>query len=230
MDNVYDLTQVFFLAIFLLLFAGRTLYLRWRRNINAFTLVHPQRGWQGFLEISLFIGVNVWIAEVLLYSLPVRSSLFPWPFTISLIDAAAARAARAVLVFAGFAFFVLGLMALGNSWRLGIDEKMPGTLVTQGIYNVSRNPIYFFFNLYLLGTFLINGTLIFLLFAIFVAVNLHCQILSEEKFLHRLYGAQYGAYLNDTHRYFSWRKFTGWLTGKAPAPVKYKKREKAYEP
>jgi protein-S-isoprenylcysteine O-methyltransferase Ste14 len=142
--------------------------------------------------------------------------LFPWPFTISLIDSFAARAAGVVLVSSGFALFILGLMALGNSWRLGIDAKAPGTLVTRGIYSFSRNPIYSFFDLYLLGTFLINGTLVFLVFALLVVVNLHYQIIGEEKFLRKIYGKTYQDYLDSTGRYFSWRKLTDWLTGRSP--------------
>jgi protein-S-isoprenylcysteine O-methyltransferase Ste14 len=219
MDTAYDYLQVVSLGVFLLLVAGRTLYLRWRRKINAFTLVHARRSWHGFLEVSLFAAVNVWIIEVLLHSLPVRASLFPWPLTISLVDAAPAGVAGAVFVLAGFAFFILGLLAMGNSWRLGIDERVPGTLVTRGIYAVSRNPIYLFFDLYFLGAFLINGSFIFLLFALFVSVNLHYQILGEEKFLQRQYGNQYEVYLNDTPRYFSLHKLIQWASGRQIEPA-----------
>ncbi len=190
--------------------------MRWSRKVNAFTLVNVHKGWQYFLELSLFLGVNLWIAEVLLYALPVSFRLFPWPFAISLIDSSAARVAGVVHVFSGFAFFILGLMALGSSWRLGIDEKAPGTLVTRGIYNFSRNPIYGFFDLYLLGTFFINGKLIFLVFALLVAVNLHYQIIGEEKFLRQIYGKLYQEYLTSTSRYFPWHKLTGWLTRRSP--------------
>lgn len=85
-------------------------------------------------------------------------------------------------------------------------QRTPGRLVTWGIYAISRHPIYLFFNLYFLGTFLINGTLIFLLFALVIAGNLHLQILNEEEFLQRTYGRAYQEYCLRTYRYLGQRR------------------------
>jgi protein-S-isoprenylcysteine O-methyltransferase Ste14 len=106
-----------------------------------------------------------------------------------------------------FAFFVyiLAMAALKSSWRLGIDRVHPGQLVTTGIYARSRNPIYLFFNLYMAGTFLINGTPLFLVFAVLTALNLHYQILHEERYLARISGLAYPAYRARTVRYWTWR-------------------------
>jgi protein-S-isoprenylcysteine O-methyltransferase Ste14 len=76
--------------------------------------------------------------------------------------------------------------------------------VTTGIYFYSRNPIYLFFDLYFLGTFFINGSLFFLLTAVLGALNLHYQILQEERFLADTYGAVYKAYRARTARYIAW--------------------------
>ena len=95
------------------------------------------------------------------------------------------------------------LIAFGNSWRIGIDEKSADALVTNGIFALSRNPIFAFIDLYFIGTFLINGTLVFLVFAVVTVLALHYQILQEEKFLlskycqaYQVYRLQAGRYLN----------------------------------
>jgi len=108
------------------------------------------------------------------------------------------------MIVCAFVIFVLALRALGNSWRLGIDENHPGRLVTTGIYAHSRNPIYLFFDLYFLGTFLINGSLFFLIMTVLAALNLHYQIRQEERFLARAHGAAYEAYCARTPRYIRW--------------------------
>jgi hypothetical protein len=56
------------------------------------------------------------------------------------------------------------------------------------MFALSRNPIFVFLDLYAFGTFLINGTLGFLLFALVLAGGIHYQILQEENFLQRTYG------------------------------------------
>ena len=71
-----------------------------------------------------------------------------------------------LLILAGDALFVWALISFGNSWRIGIDEKSAGALVTNGIFAFSRNPIFAFIDLYFLGTFLVSGAPIFLIFAV----------------------------------------------------------------
>jgi protein-S-isoprenylcysteine O-methyltransferase Ste14 len=82
-----------------------------------------------------------------------------------------------------------------------VDNSQPGALVTQGVFAISRNPIFVFLNLYTAGTFLINGTFIFLIFGVLMAAALHYQILQEERFLLQTYGDSYRSYLNRTARY-----------------------------
>jgi protein-S-isoprenylcysteine O-methyltransferase Ste14 len=56
------------------------------------------------------------------------------------------------------------------------------------------------------GTFLINGTWLFFLFAFLTVLNLHYQILHEERFLAAVYGHSYQAYCDRTARYWTWRR------------------------
>src|SRR6185295_349576 len=84
----------------------------------------------------------------------------------SVLDSGYARFVGAVLVCAGLLIFGIALISFGDSWRIGIDRKTPAALVTGGIFAISRNPIFVFLDFYLAGTFLINGTLIFLISAV----------------------------------------------------------------
>ena len=65
----------------------------------------------------------------------------------------------------------------------------------------TRNPIYLFFGLYFGGTFLINGTLFFLLFWVLGAALLHLLALQEERFLARVHGRAFAACRDRTPRY-----------------------------
>jgi protein-S-isoprenylcysteine O-methyltransferase Ste14 len=196
--------QLLALMAFLILIVGRTIHLLIRRKVNPITLGLAGKGKTGLMEVLLFAGVNLWAAVVVFCALSIERPPFAWPCRVRLVDATAAKLLGVAMVLCAFVLFVLALRALGNSWRLGIDEHHPGRLVTTGIYFYSRNPIYLFFDLYFLGTFFINGSLFFLLTAVLGALNLHYQILQEERFLADTYGAVYKAYRARTARYIAW--------------------------
>lgn len=204
--NGFAVTQITALALFLSLFVGRSIHLWVRRQIRAVTLFWGRWDARKLLTLGLFLLVNIWAVEVMLAALPTEARLFPAPLYWRLIDFLPAQLLGLGMIVVGFVLFVWSLIDLGTSWRLGIDEETPGELVTGGIYALSRHPIYLFFDLYFAGTFLLNGTLIFLLFALIAGLLLHLQILQEEAFLRRIYGRAYEEYCARTGRYFGWRE------------------------
>jgi len=121
-----------------------------------------------------------------------------------LLDHYAARVLGALLVSVGIVLFALALASFGDSWRVGIDRDTPGALVTDGVFALSRNPIFVFMDLYALGIFLLNGRLFFALFALVTFAALHRQIRGEERFLESHYGDPYRTYCSNTARYLIW--------------------------
>ena len=100
-----------------------------------------------------------------------------------------------ILLFAG------ALVSFKASWRVGIDKLNPGSLITGGIFSISRNPIFLSMDLYFLGTFLVTSNLFFLLSFIGMLVGFHFQIRQEEMFLLQKYGKSYQHYLSEVRRY-----------------------------
>ncbi|MBN1877227.1 MAG: isoprenylcysteine carboxylmethyltransferase family protein [Anaerolineae bacterium] len=175
------------------------------KNIRVFTLGVAKQGVQQVIKLSVLIGLSLWISEVFLYTQPGKARIFPPPLTILLINSLAAKFIGVVLIVIGQIVFTLALIAFSDSWRVGIGQQMPGTLVTTGIFAITRNPIFVFVDLYFVGTFLINGTAIFLIFAVLIVIGLHYQILQEEKLLFLTYGIIYQNYYRRTGRYFGRR-------------------------
>ena len=198
--------QIAGLALFLILTVSRTLHLKARLHINPIVLSLHKRGLLGTMEAALFVGVNLWVVLVLLHVLPLPIQRPEWLFGTTLIDSFLAKIVGVLLVLAAFLLRTLAMAALGDSWRLGLDEKVPGPLVTTGVYAVTRNPIYLFFNLWFIGTFLLNGTSVFLALALLAFANLHYQILQEEHFLAEVHGTKYERYCRRTPRYFALRR------------------------
>jgi len=174
--------------------AIRIALMRVRTGVNPVKIAHPS-------EVGFVLGE---VAMVLLLLRSARWIVVPLPgwFDSLVIDSEYARVGGAVLVCAGLLIFGIALISFGDSWRIGIDRKTPAALVTGGIFAISRNPIFVFLDFYLAGTFLINGTLIFLISAVLGILFLHFQILREERFLMEHYGDLYPKYCARTPRYF----------------------------
>ncbi len=170
------------------------------------TVVVGKKRIQRAMDILFIIGLIFWVILVLLYSLHLDFHIFASFQDIQLINSISLKLIGCAMIAFGFVIYTLALIALGDSWRMGIDYKKPGELVTTGIYSRSRNPIFVFLALYFSGTFLINGTLIFLVFTILAIIPLHYQILQEEKFLAKTYGTAYREYCARTGRYFTWKR------------------------
>ncbi|MBM3700578.1 MAG: isoprenylcysteine carboxylmethyltransferase family protein [Actinobacteria bacterium] len=206
MEKFYAYIQIISLAVFLALFTGKAVYLRRQKKISAIKInIFTREGLKHVFEIILFILVNLWTFSLLAYSLKTAFGTFPSLPELKLFNIFGLKIAGLILIISGFVFYVLALKNLGNSWRLGIDDKNPGKLVTTGIYSFSRHPIYLFFNLYFLGTFLINGNLVFIVFTFLLGAVLHWQLIREEKFLLKVYERQYREYMSSTGRYFTFK-------------------------
>jgi len=200
--DFYGYFQLAGLGLFLLVVVWRAVSVAKKAQRKPVHLSLQHNGVQHGIVLVLFIGVNLWIVMILLHVLAPEVRILPL-FLYRTLAAPWMRFPGTVLIGIGFSLFVLALRTLGVSWRLGIDEQQPGALIITGVYAFSRHPIYLFFNLYFLGTFLLNGTLVFLLFCLFAAVVLHLQILQEERFLLRVHGLAYSSYVRHTRRYFT---------------------------
>jgi protein-S-isoprenylcysteine O-methyltransferase Ste14 len=202
--SFFDYFQIASVAIVLSIFLGRASYLQICRNINPLVIGGGKRGLLLAVELTAGIGLVTWIVAVLLKAFHAPFHIFPTLLDSQLVSSFAAKDAGVALVTLGLILFGLAFISFGDSWRVGFDVRTPGTLVTSGVFAVSRNPIYLFLDLWFIGIFLINGTLIFLIFAVLAVAVLHWQILQEEKFLLRLYGQPFQRYRAKTARYLYW--------------------------
>ncbi len=89
----------------------------------------------------------------------------------------------------------------GRSFRIGIDIDHPDQLITDGVFALSRNPIYVAFAMVLSGEFLIFPNWISLIYLVAAAALMHRQVLREEDFLMRHYGEAFAQYCRRVRRY-----------------------------
>jgi protein-S-isoprenylcysteine O-methyltransferase Ste14 len=196
--NFFDWFSLAALAAFLAAFIGRTILLG-TRGVRVFVIGAGKSGIRSAIEVGAVVIL------LLFFTLIVARSLYaPWiPEAISRVFFASlpARILGAALVTTGITLFLAALASFGPSWRIGIDKRKPGALVTGGAFGISRNPVFFGMDLYFIGTFLIHPTWAFLAFGAIFAVGVHFHILEEERFLTEKYGDAYREYRGRVSRY-----------------------------
>lgn len=103
----------------------------------------------------------------------------------------------------GIIVFVLAMVTMKDSWRAGIDLTQKTAMITNGIYQYSRNPAFVGFDLFYIGFALLFSNILVLISSSMAITLLHLQILEEEKFLSIVYGEAYLEYKKKTCRYVS---------------------------
>lgn len=98
-------------------------------------------------------------------------------------------------------FFASATITMKNNWRVGIPEEKTG-LVTNGIYQWSRNPAFVGFDLLYLSVCVLFFNFPLLVISVWAAVMLHLQILQEENHMKKMFGEEFAAYMKQTYRYF----------------------------
>jgi len=101
----------------------------------------------------------------------------------------------------GVAFFIASMTTMKGSWRAGIPEKKETSLVTNGIFRISRNPAFVGFDLMYIGILIAFPNIWHALFATLTVAIFHLQILNEEKFLEGAFGQEYLDYKKSVRRY-----------------------------
>lgn len=103
---------------------------------------------------------------------------------------------------AGIVLAAIGMV--GRIWCLTYSSGYKSSeLVTQGPYSVSRNPLYFFSFVGLIGIGLATETITLTLFLIaFFALVYPAVIAGEEEFLRGKFGEPYAEYCRRTPRFF----------------------------
>lgn len=101
----------------------------------------------------------------------------------------------------GDIIFLISVITMKNSWRVGISKNDKTKLITNGIYKISRNPAFLGFDLMYIGITLLYSNILTIIFSLFAVIMLHLQILEEEKYLEKNFKDEYKVYKSKTNRY-----------------------------
>jgi protein-S-isoprenylcysteine O-methyltransferase Ste14 len=121
---------------------------------------------------------------------------------VEALDTTAVHVAGIVLFVIGLAATLAAQVAMGESWRIGVDESERTDLVTDGPFSLARNPIFAAMLPTSLGLALMVPSWVAFLgvVALFLALELQVRIV-EEPYLRRVHGRAYEAYASRVGRF-----------------------------
>lgn len=155
-----------------------------------FMILHGQTFF--YPSVSTFI-----IASILVFIAGLSSIFFKTEH-----NPVSVRIFGAILSVAGTAIFIVAVWTMRDSWRAGVSKTDKTELVTNGIYQISRNPAFLGFDLLYIGTLLIFFNWILCFLTVFAVIMYHLQIVNvEEDFLFATFGNEYMQYKKKVCRY-----------------------------
>jgi len=138
----------------------------------------------------LISGLLMWGITMLLPALDLSLRLFEY--------------AGSVLIAAGVMLLIVALIAFARARTTvnPVEPEQAKTLVTTGLYRISRNPMYLAMALILLGSALrLSNIGAFITPALFVWSTTMFQIKPEERALQSIFGEDFTAYRQQTRRW-----------------------------
>ncbi len=182
---------------------GYTVFLALAFGLRA-VLHYRETGTSGFVGLTGRPFSIEWSAGVLFAIAVVAGGLAPIVQLLGLVQPWSAGTATA-----GLAFTALGIagtfwaqLAMGRSWRVGIDHGVRTELVSAGPFRWVRNPIFTWMTLATVGLVLLapNVLAVGSLAALLVALELQVRGV-EEPYLLRTHGEDYRRYAAATGRF-----------------------------
>ncbi len=168
---------------------------RVRKQIGRSPNLKPRGAKEKILWVGWLFVILVWVGQSAL----VRTQS-DWPgvvFFPSLLKLPLFVAGIALVV-GGYACTLWCYVAMGNTWRIGVNKSEKTTLVERGPYRAIRHPIYAFQLVMLAGAALLLPTV--LSFAILV-LHYICALIKavdEENYLKTVHGQPYVDYMDRT--------------------------------
>lgn len=188
---------IFGLVLFFAIAFGLRSWIQWRRT-----------GSTGFRGISGRVGSAEWIGGVsFVVALAAAvvapiAQLFGWVAPAAVLDRLAFHMLGAILTTAGISATLWAQLAMGDSWRVGVDRNEHTTLVMAGPFRWVRNPIFTAMTLGLIGLALLTPNVIagIALLAMIAALQLQVRLV-EEPYLLRSHGSSYRDYARSVGRF-----------------------------
>lgn len=193
----------YFLPVYLFVYVGVAFVWRsyrvWKRTgINPVTF-------KGTDNAHDFIGQVSKLLFLIIFSVVFVYSVFPSAYTytapLQWLESRWLRLIGVLLLLLSLGWITMAQSQMGASWRIGIDTEHATPLVHQGLFRLSRNPIFVGMMVTLLGLFLTLPNAFTLLVLVLGIVLIGVQVRLEEEYLTQAHPEAYSNYRRHVRRW-----------------------------
>ena len=190
-----DMAVVLFSVFGVLGFGWRS-WLQYRRTGSTGLRGIRTGGWLEYVAgVGFVVALIVMVSAAILQEIgvvePFRMLSAVWIQTVGIVIATA-----------GIAATVYSQLEMGDSWRIGVDERETTTLVHTGVFGRIRNPIYTAMFTFGIGITLVTPNLVACAGLILLIASIQLQVRRvEEPYLSRKHGDAYRAYAAHVGRF-----------------------------
>jgi len=189
---------VFFLLFIAWVFVIPSLNVYKKTGVNPFRFISNEDSAYDFLGVSMKVFIGLLFIAIAIFSFSETAYQYLAPFHY--LEADTLKVIGLALGHFGFIGIKIAQSNMKMSWRIGIDYENKTELVTTGFYRFSRNPIYLFLIICLIGLFLVlpNAFTLAVVFAAYLILQVTMRL--EEEFLLKQHGDSYTAYKKNVPR------------------------------
>jgi protein-S-isoprenylcysteine O-methyltransferase Ste14 len=196
LTSIYTLG--FLLLYFLVVFIIPSVRVKRRTGINPYVFKNTESAHDFLGKVSAPITSLIFIVALVNLFCPEGMQYFAPFFWLEI----------SIIKFIGFIFIHLALLwiiiaqiQMNDSWRVGIDHSAKTELKTNGLFSISRNPVFLGMLVTLAGIFFILPNAITLLVAIVSVLLFQVQVRLEEEYLSKIQGNTYITYCKKVRRW-----------------------------
>jgi|TARA_X000000368_G_C23009222_1_gene702715 protein-S-isoprenylcysteine O-methyltransferase Ste14 len=197
--NFYQIVlPIFTLSYFLIVFVLRSFILYKQTGVNPLVFTKTDNA-HDFIGKSYKLMILFTWFSIAMYSFFPEHYKFIMP--IWYLEDDTLKLVSTIVVVLSFLFVLTAQIQMAKSWRIGINYNEKTELVSTGLFNYSRNPVFLGIIISYIGTFLIIPNAISFAAMLITIITIQIQVRMEEEFLEKVHGEDYLDYKKKVRRW-----------------------------
>lgn len=186
------------LLYILLVFVLRSVIVWKQTGVNPFVFGSTDKAHDYIGRVYKLMVLLTWVSIGIFSFYP---SWYQFLMPVQYLDIEWLRTTGLILLVVSFLWTSLAQYQMSKSWRIGIDYEEKTELISHGLFNYSRNPVFLGVLVSYLGTFLIIPNVLSFSILLVTLIIMQTQVRLEEEYLEEVQGQDYVDYKTQVRRW-----------------------------